>query len=445
MDSDEEGGEPNQVAHANFTFSRHSQGNGQPNNVGQPPRPKEPQNGPVPISAPVDPIAQMKTIVPAETEKCLNSMKELLAKQGPTISGNNKAANQNSQTQNGNHNNPHSRWGQGRWNASGQVQCYNCQGYGHMAKEGPNPELPQGGGQQAPAPSMQGLNAYAQGFVPVQYPVSVPQSAVPQQGPQYVQSNMAPIQQTRLPTVPVSSSWTRHDTHCPSSTATIKLMGVVPRGQGTTQNDVIEQEVIVHAYLDREEHVNVEEERPLLVEMHPSLPEGYGCLLAPTVVEVANTTTIPVHIFNPQSNPIVIRQDSVVWQVETVKVQQTIAKHENPNEVWNNSAARRVTLQETGGLKGKTHMSRCQTKFHRKSIARKTTIQAPTVPLPEHLKGLYEESIRGKSKGQYAQVHSLLQKHENVFSKDKYDLGHAHLVEHTIDTGNAKPIKQPPT
>ena len=42
-----------------------------------------------PISAPVDPIGQMKTIIAAETEKCLNSMKELLAKQGPTINGNN--------------------------------------------------------------------------------------------------------------------------------------------------------------------------------------------------------------------------------------------------------------------------------------------------------------------------------------------------------------------
>ena len=60
------------------------------------------------------------------------------------------------------------------------------------------------GDKQAPAPSMQGLNAYAQGFVPVQYPISVPQSAVPQQVPQYVRSNMAPIQQAGLPTAPVS-------------------------------------------------------------------------------------------------------------------------------------------------------------------------------------------------------------------------------------------------
>ena len=69
------------------------------------------------------------------------------------------------------------------------------------------------------------------------------------------------------------------------------------------------EEVIVDAYLDREEHVNVEEERHLLVEMHPSLPVGYGCLLAPTVVDATNTTTIPVHIFNPHSSPIVIKQD----------------------------------------------------------------------------------------------------------------------------------------
>ena len=53
-------------------------------------------------------------------------------------------------------------------------------------------------------------------------------------------------------------------------------------------------EVIVDAYIDRNEHVNDEEEHQLLVEMYPNLPEGYGCLLAPTVVNAANTTTVPV-------------------------------------------------------------------------------------------------------------------------------------------------------
>ena len=53
----------------------------------------------------------MKTIVAEKTERCLNSMKELLARQGLAINGNNKAANQNGQTQNGNHNYPCTRQG----------------------------------------------------------------------------------------------------------------------------------------------------------------------------------------------------------------------------------------------------------------------------------------------------------------------------------------------
>ena len=44
------------------------------------------------------------------------------------------------------------------------------------------------------------------GFVPTLYPVSVPQSGVPQQVPQYAQDNMAPIQKARLSTVPVSQA-----------------------------------------------------------------------------------------------------------------------------------------------------------------------------------------------------------------------------------------------
>ena len=72
------------------------------------------------------------------------------------------------------------------------------------------------------------------------------------------------------------------------------------------------EEVIVDAYVDRNEHVIDEEKHQLLVEMHHNLPEGYGCLLALTVVNAAKTTTVPVCIFNLHSQPIVIRQDSVV-------------------------------------------------------------------------------------------------------------------------------------
>ena len=94
------------------------------------------------------------------------------------------------------------------------------------------------------------------------------------------------------------------------------------------------------AYVDRDKNVSDEEEHQLLVEMHPNLPEEYGCLLAPMVVNVANITTVPMYIFNPQSKPIEIRQDSVVGQAEPIKVDHVIVKHENPSEIGNDSAAR---------------------------------------------------------------------------------------------------------
>ena len=38
----------------------------------------------------------------------------------------------------------------------------------------------------------------------------------------------------------------------------------------------------------------------------------------------------------------------------------------------------------------------------------------------------------------------LLKKFKDSFSKDEYDLGLTHLTEHIIETGNARPVKQPP-
>ena len=47
--------------------------------------------------------------------------------------------------------------------------------------------------------------AYAQNFVPMQYPVSIQHSVV-SHVPQYIQSNMAPVQETRLLTLLISQA-----------------------------------------------------------------------------------------------------------------------------------------------------------------------------------------------------------------------------------------------
>ena len=57
--------------------------------------------------------------------------------------------------------------------------------------------------------------------------------------------------------------------------------------------------------------------------MHTNLPEGYGCVLAPSMVDAAIGTMVPVHVFNPNSYLVVIRQDSVLGQVDPVELVST--------------------------------------------------------------------------------------------------------------------------
>ena len=199
------------------------------------------------------------------------------------------------------------------------------------------------------------------------------------------------------------------------------------------------EEVIVNAYVDIYENQNEEEEGRLLVEMHPNLPEGYGCILASTIVDASSSTTVPIRIFNPQSYPVVVKQDSVVGQVESVDVVRTVSKCENPNDKGNCSVTRRVLLNRESTLTSKT---RRVMKGQKKSFV--YYVQGSLAPLPEHLKELYEKSAKGKNEYEKKVIHWLLLKHQNVFSKNENDLGRTHLVEHTIDTGDAKPIKQPP-
>ena len=64
--------------------------------------------------------------------------------------------------------------------------------------------------------------------------------------------------------------------------------------------------------------------------------------------------------------------------------------------------------------------------------------------VPLHIEDLIERSSEGWSAKEQAAIKKLLIQYQDVFSKNEFDLGKTHLVEHTIDTGDAKPIAQPP-
>ena len=203
-------------------------------------------------------------------------------------------------------------------------------------------------------------------------------------------------------------------------------------------------EVIGQAYIDRSEDRKDEEESRVLLEMHTNLPENYGCILASTLVDAADNVTVPVRIFNPTCEPVQIKQDSVIGQAESVNIVNTISKSEDPSQVGNMSIVKRIAFRKKFEPKPNTPLSRRASKWQRKEITRRIRADKPVEPVPEHLRELYEKSAKGKSEEQKRKIHNVFLDHQNVFAKDEFDIGRTNLVEHTIDTGNSRPVKQPP-
>ena len=63
--------------------------------------------------------------------------------------------------------------------------------------------------------------------------------------------------------------------------------------------------------------------------------------------------------------------------------------------------------------------------------------------MPEFMSTMFENSCSELTKDQSIIFSNLLIEYLNVFAKDDTDLGCFTGVEHHIDTGDAKPIKQP--
>ena len=64
--------------------------------------------------------------------------------------------------------------------------------------------------------------------------------------------------------------------------------------------------------------------------------------------------------------------------------------------------------------------------------------------VPPHLEPLFLEATKNRTLEESAELATLLNKYGDTFSKDELDLGLTHLIEHAIDTGDARPVKQSP-
>ena len=75
---------------------------------------------------------------------------------------------------------------------------------------------------------------------------------------------------------------------------------------------------------------------------------------------------------------------------------------------------------------------------------RQTMLPESPKKTPEHLKDLLNRSTEEISQCYHAHVSELLTEFQDIFVKQDGELGRTNLVQHHIDTGNQRPIRQRP-
>ena len=107
---------------------------------------------------------------------------------------------------------------------------------------------------------------------------------------------------------------------------------------------------------------------------------------------------------------------------------------------------------EVRSIKAGSELAKCELVTHISDEScmecnydRKKNVPAEDQKLPSYLESLYENSIKDlTSEDEKTKVYNLLCENTDIFSQGPNDLGRTKLVKHKINTGNAKPIKQPP-
>ena len=144
-----------------------------------------------------------------------------------------------------------------------------------------------------------------------------------------------------------------------------------------------------------------------MVEPSGDFTTRHEVLLGRTLVE-KNVDVVPIRVLNPTTLPKLMYKGTSVGNLQPVDV------------------------NEERVLKG-----RCA------GLGTGSEEDERDIIIPEHLRDLIQRSTEHVDQDQKFQITKLLCKYQDVFARDDDDLGRTDLTKHTINTGNAQPIRQP--
>ena len=183
-------------------------------------------------------------------------------------------------------------------------------------------------------------------------------------------------------------------------------------------------EVIVDAFVDRGETWKDYKDECLLIEASQNFTERYPLMMAPCIVDATRRVAVGVRIMNPFADAVSINQDTVLGLCSNVEDLETIFEAEDSGGDSNLNMTRRIQIDKT-----------LATDIQPVSAAKDSYI-------PSHLQELYDDTTQNLEASEKSVVQGVLAHFKDVFSQDEFDLGCTHVIEHSIPTGDAKPIKQ---
>ena len=150
-------------------------------------------------------------------------------------------------------------------------------------------------------------------------------------------------------------------------------------------------------------------ESAFMLENVQSFMRDFGLIVGRTVHQDTHGM-VPVLVYNPHDEPICVEPKTIIGLLVAVDI--SITEKDKASQDKHGVPVRKTDIQDT--------------------------------VIPEHLRDVYERGIVHLSDSQKLDFKHCLCNYQDIFSKNEEDIGHTSLVEHTIDTGDARPVRVPP-
>lgn len=159
--------------------------------------------------------------------------------------------------------------------------------------------------------------------------------------------------------------------------------------------------------------------------------------MASCLIDLGDKVTVKIRVMNPFKTDATVRQDDELGGAELVDPNniEVLSSESVLEQNW--QSVRRIQLDKCSEKEGNSPK-------HSESKDMEENDQSTSTGVPPHLSDLYYRAIQDKTLVEQKEISQLLHKFQSTFSKNETDLGVTNMVEHEIDTGDARPIKQPP-